>query len=155
MTREEAIKVLQREKDCVQQAIQSATECGGYVSPDGQIRADDYVDACAVAISALRAQQTIHVTDLYDEDGGDVYRVRKDCIYPKWISVKDRLPKNEKAVLTFVGYENSMIGFMTVSSYFCYDTTPHWQWDGLMKDEQKTLFWMPLPEPPEEDDHGN
>ena len=28
-------------------------------------------------ISALRAQQTIHVTDLYDEDGGDVYRVRK------------------------------------------------------------------------------
>ena len=101
-------------------------------------------------ISALRAQQTIHVTDLYDEDGGDVYRVRKDCIYPKWISVKDRLPKNEKAVLTFVGYENSMIGFMTVSSYFCYDTTPHWQWDGLMKDEQKTLFWMPLPEPPEE-----
>lgn len=101
-------------------------------------------------ISALRAQQTIHVTDLYDENGGDVYRVRKDCIYPKWISVKDRLPKNEKAVLTFVGYENSMIGFMTVSSYFCYDTTPHWQWDGLMKDEQKTLFWMPLPEPPEE-----
>ena len=101
-------------------------------------------------ISALRALQTIHVTDLYDEDGGDVYRVRKDCIYPKWISVKDRLPKNEKAVLTFVGYENSMIGFMTVSSYFCYDTTPHWQWDGLTKDEQKTLFWMPLPEPPEE-----
>lgn len=101
-------------------------------------------------ISALRAQQTIHVTDLYDEDGCDVYRVRKDCIYPKWISVKDRLPKNEKAVLTFVGYENSMIGFMTVSSYFCYGTTPHWQWDGLMKDEQKTLFWMPLPEPPEE-----
>lgn len=101
-------------------------------------------------ISALRAQQTIHVTDMYDEDGGDVYRVRKDCVYPKWISVKDRLPKNEKAVLTFVGYENSMIGFMTVSSYFCYDTTQHWQWDGLMKDEQKTLFWMPLPEPPEE-----
>ena len=107
-------------------------------------------EALDMAISALRAQQTIHVTDLYDEDGGDVYRVRKDCVYPKWISVKDRLPKNEKAVLTFVGYENSMIGFMTVSSYFCYDTTPHWQWDGLMKDEQKTLFWMPLPEPPEE-----
>ena len=66
----------------------------------------------------------------------------------EWISVKDMLPKNEKSVLTFVGYEESMIGFITVSSYFCFETKPHWQWDGLLKDEQKTLFWMPLPEPP-------
>ena len=66
----------------------------------------------------------------------------------EWISVKDMLPKNEKPVLTFVGYEESMIGFITVSSYFCFEPNPHWQWDGLLNDEQKTLFWMPLPQPP-------
>ena len=54
MTKEEAIMVLQREKDYVQQAIQKATDGDGYVSPDGLIRADDYVDACTEAISALR-----------------------------------------------------------------------------------------------------
>ena len=69
----------------------------------------------------------------------------------KWISVKDRLPENEKPVLTFVGYEDSMHGFMTVSAYFCFDKNPHWQWDGLLRDEQRTLYWMPLPEAPKED----
>ena len=44
-----------------------------------------------------------------------------------WISVKERLPENERSVLTIVGYEESMIGFITVSSYFCFDRNPHWQ----------------------------
>lgn len=35
-----------------------------------------------------------------------------------------------------------------IISVFCFDANPHWQWDGLVQDEQKTLFWMPLPEPP-------
>lgn len=65
-----------------------------------------------------------------------------------WISVEERLPENERPVLTFVGYEESMIGFITVSSYFCFDRNPHWQWDGLVRDEQRVLYWMPLPEPP-------
>ena len=67
-----------------------------------------------------------------------------------WISVEDRLPESEKPVLTFVGYPESMIGFITVSTYYCFDKTPHWQWDGLLRDEQRTLFWMPLPQPPKE-----
>ena len=67
-----------------------------------------------------------------------------------WISVKDRLPESEKPVLTFVGYPESMVGFITVSTYYCFDKTPHWQWDGLLRDEQRTLFWMPLPQPPKE-----
>lgn len=69
---------------------------------------------------------------------------------PQWISVEDRLPESEKPVLTFVGYPESMIGFITVSTYYCFDKTPHWQWDGLLRDEQRTLFWMPLPQPPKE-----
>ena len=67
-----------------------------------------------------------------------------------WISVKDRLPVDERQVLTFVGYEDNLVGFITTSYYLCYDENPHWQWDAMLKDGQRTLFWMPLPEPPKE-----
>ena len=56
---------------------------------------------------------------------------------------------DEHPVLVFVGYADTMTGFITTSSYFCFDENPHWQWDGLVKDAQRTLFWMPLPAPPD------
>ena len=67
----------------------------------------------------------------------------------EWVSVEERLPTDERPVLVFVGYADTMTGFITTSSYFCFDINPHWQWDGLVRDEQRTLFWMPLPAPPE------
>lgn len=68
----------------------------------------------------------------------------------RWIPVTERLPKDEKPVLTFVGYADTMHGFITVSTYFALDPSPHWQWDGLVADRaQKTLYWMPLPPAPE------
>ena len=67
----------------------------------------------------------------------------------EWISVEERLPTDERPVLVFVGYADTMTGFITTSSYFCFDANPHWQWDGLVRDEQRTLFWMPLPAPPD------
>ena len=67
----------------------------------------------------------------------------------EWVSVEERLPTDERPVLVFVGYADTMIGFITTSSYFCFDENPHWQWDGLVRDEQRTLFWMPLPAPPD------
>ena len=67
----------------------------------------------------------------------------------EWVSVEERRPTDERPVLVFVGYADTMTGFITTSSYFCFDTNPHWQWDGLVKDEQRTLFWMPLPAPPD------
>ena len=66
----------------------------------------------------------------------------------EWISVEERLPTDERPVLVFVGYADTMTGFITTLSYFCFDANPHWQWDGLVRDEQRTLFWMPLPAPP-------
>lgn len=66
----------------------------------------------------------------------------------EWVSVEERLPTDERPVLVFVGYADTMTGFITTSSYFCFDVNPHWQWDGLVRDEQRTLFWMPLPAPP-------
>ena len=67
----------------------------------------------------------------------------------EWVSVNERLPTDERPVLVFVGYADTMTGFITTSSYFCFDENPHWQWDGLVRDEQRTLFWMPLPAPPD------
>ncbi len=68
----------------------------------------------------------------------------------RWIPVTERLPEDERHVLAFIGYADSMVGFMSVSCYFAHDTVPHWQWDGLIRDpQQRTLFWMPLPAPPE------
>ncbi|MBS6347444.1 MAG: DUF551 domain-containing protein [Oscillospiraceae bacterium] len=82
-----------------------------------------------------------------------------DCLVPEnaltltppneWVSVEERLPTDEHPVLVFVGYADTMTGFITTSSYFCFDENPHWQWDGLVRDEQRTLFWMPLPAPPD------
>lgn len=69
----------------------------------------------------------------------------------EWVSVEERLPTDERPVLVFVGYADTMTGFITTSSYFCFDANPHWQWDGLVRDEQRTLFWMPLPAPPTEE----
>ena len=54
---EEAIKVCVREKECVQTTLNSCADGIGYVSPDGMIRASDYVDALDTAISALREQE--------------------------------------------------------------------------------------------------
>lgn len=74
----------------------------------------------------------------------------------EWVSVEERLPTDERPVLVFVGYADTMTGFITTSSYFCFDANPHWQWDGLVRDEQRTLFWMPLPAPPKkEHDHDH
>ena len=67
----------------------------------------------------------------------------------EWVSVNERLPTDERPVLVFVGYADTMTGFITTSSYFCFDENPHWQWDGLVRDEQRTLFWMLLPAPPD------
>ena len=66
----------------------------------------------------------------------------------EWVSVEERLPTDERPVLVFIGYADTMMGFITTSSYFYFDANPHWQWDGLVRDEQRTLFWMPLPAPP-------
>ena len=67
----------------------------------------------------------------------------------EWVSVEERLPTDERPVLVFVGYADTMTGFITTSSYFCFDPNPHWQWDGSVRDEQRTLFWMPLPVSPD------
>ena len=71
----------------------------------------------------------------------------------QWISVTDRLPKDEKPVLAYYGFCNDGdygFGMMFVGtiSYFAFDPHPHWQHSsaGLV-----VTHWMPLPEPPKEE----
>jgi hypothetical protein len=62
--------------------------------------------------------------------------------------VEERLPTDERPVLAFIGYADTMNGFITTSYYFRFDPDPHWLGEGLIPVGLKTLFWMPLPAPP-------
>lgn len=112
--------------------------------------------ARAIDADALKEKYAdkLSVQRVFGYDAGFVAGIRAALEMPtltqpnEWVSVEERLPTDERPVLTFVGYADTMTGFITTSSYFCFDANPHWQWDGLTQDEQKTLFWMPLPEPP-------
>ena len=50
----------------------------------------------------------------------------------EWISVKDRLPSDERSVLAYYGFDNEgdeNLGMMFIGtlSYFRFDPQPHWQ----------------------------
>lgn len=68
-----------------------------------------------------------------------------------WVSVRDRLPDNEKPVLAYYGFyrEKDDLGarFIGTLTYFSHDPDPHWQHEstGLC-----VTHWMPLPEAPKE-----
>ena len=124
MTRKEAIKILSREKECVQQALQKCADGSGYVSPDGMIRAADYVEACSVALAALRAQQRM-----------------------EWVGVKDRLPEVRQRVLC-VGSNGTIyvatnwLDWPDGTISFEVPELDRWVW---------CTCWMPLPEAPKEE----
>lgn len=113
-----------------------------------------------MAVRAIDANQLYRIEKLLDTDIVKKDKVASELLEQvlydiqhmptltppnEWVSVEEKLPTDERPVLVFVGYADTMTGFITASSYFCFDENPHWQWDGLVQDEQKTLFWMPLP----------
>lgn len=65
-----------------------------------------------------------------------------------WVPCTEKLPADERPVLAYTGYANSPYGFISIISYFAHDSTPHWQYSGLLRPDQEVLYWMPLPEPP-------
>ena len=123
MTREEAIKVLEKQFD---------KSCGNYRYQNAEKL--DFEDALWMAISALRQQ------DVTDKDAG------------KWISVKDRLPDCMGEVLVIVSgkpHENiTLDGAYEIAEYdpvegWILEMWPEWC-SGVV------THWMPMPEPPEE-----
>ena len=70
---------------------------------------------------------------------------------PKWIPVTDRLPDAHGTYLCYYGF-NQFLDYMTIGciDWIMFDKHPHWQHasTGLF-----VTHWMPLPEPPKENDN--
>lgn len=66
----------------------------------------------------------------------------KDAKKPEWISVKDRLPEKDIAVLACIDKGQYRTPMISCVSYYG-------EWITLKKTE-KVTHWMPLPEPPKE-----
>jgi hypothetical protein len=80
--------------------------------------------------------------------------------YPAWISVEDRLPPNEDFVLAVVngsykvpGMNVTFVNGMVIASWF--GDFGGWDLDGYPEhdpEQLKVTHWMPLPEPPKEEE---
>lgn len=69
---------------------------------------------------------------------------------PKWISVEYRLPEDQRSVLTVNGHgEIRIMGLWSKRG-------DEWTWvhNDRMMHYNDITHWMPLPEPPKEDDHA-
>ena len=129
MTNEEAIKVLENPDVSIGVSARIGQD------PEYWRKLRPALD---MAISALRQQ------DVTDKDVG------------KWISVKDRLPDYMGEVLVIVSgkpHENiTLDGAYEIAEYdpvegWILEMWPEWC-SGVV------THWMPLPDPPEEDDHA-
>jgi len=84
---------------------------------------------------------------------GDIFKDAADAIeelvdaVPHWISVEERLPESGERVLImfkpFEDDENISIGWLTKSGFDCYDDSVYFF--------RSVTHWMPLPEPPKEE----
>lgn len=67
-----------------------------------------------------------------------------------WISVKDRLPEDEGDVIVY-GVSPRGRKKTAIMNYLAFEADrPRWALDGIWT----VLYWMPLPEPPEEKNNG-
>ena len=63
----------------------------------------------------------------------------------EWMSIKDKLPKRNKAVLILTDYGKMATAYLNTRKH------PSWGWVDWMRSEHtygSVTHWMPLPEPP-------
>ena len=74
---------------------------------------------------------------------------------PKWISVDERLPEDDSAVLVYAvgNNENSCVAMTSYTHHMHGYNIEGWRspWQYFFY-ERKITHWMPLPEPPEEEE---
>ena len=92
---------------------------------------------------------TGHIVTAIDEcKTVDATTVAKDIKVPnKWVSVKDRMPKDGQDVLAYLNYgEETRIAPCNYYNGVWYDSVMN-----CVVVLQDVTHWMPLPEPPKED----
>ena len=67
---------------------------------------------------------------------------------PEWISVKDRLPPDNKYILTYT--PNLAVSIIT-QEYVTYYGEDDDEWNEYWSMRGNVTHWMPLPEPPKEE----
>lgn len=73
-----------------------------------------------------------------------------------WISVRDRLPEKYKDVLAFIKYDGGEHYNPCYEQFIAWLNTDDGDWDSVYDDfnqsDGEVTHWMPLPEPPKEDE---
>lgn len=72
----------------------------------------------------------------------------------EWISVKDRLPEEEKEVLCFTKWGEYFVGYWKYEEWVSEDNVI-WVDGKLGTGTYEVVAWMPLPEPYQGDTDGN
>lgn len=75
----------------------------------------------------------------------------EDAEMSEWISVKDRLPDRTMPPHDVLVYHDLNCGMFIDRAWYSHEKN---KWRSVVGMNLKVTHWMPLPEPPEEDDHG-
>jgi hypothetical protein len=163
MTREEAIKRIERERDFSRNMEKAWGEIDWKDRPDHladprKLSANhrEYADALDMAIAALREQSrpeasNQQVTESLQRNGSggseEAPASKNQVTSDKtsdWVSVADRLPKEWEDVLVW-----SKCGFVACALYIGIPGKWRVSWNHEMLEPDTITHWMPLPEPPE------
>ena len=108
------------------------------------------LDCQAVLYVSLKARN-----DVSYYVGMDCYKAGYQAAASQWISVKDRLPEEDIAVLVYGQVLNDPPDVIGVRRRYNGDQEWKYTWeseDGFIYREDDVTHWMPLPEPPKEEE---
>jgi len=106
----------------------------------------DYDEQVKRLRNQAKLERYYHGSGKICDDAADAIEELVDAV-PHWISVEERLPESGERVLImfkpFEDDENISIGWLTKSGFDCYDDSVYFF--------RSVTHWMPLPEPPKEE----
>jgi hypothetical protein len=107
-------------------------------------------DAIEVLLAVCKQQEIdlVNLTGQLAEVSADRDHLREAAkMMPKWISVEERLPEQGKRYLVLGYFHATNKPFIEILWHDAHDL---W-WNRLYKGDYSVTHWMPLPEPPKEE----